>query len=149
MSHSATDSVDDIPLYMQRLGERARAASTALRALDSGRKNAALAAIVARLDAARPALASANAADLERGRARGLSEPLLDRLALTPARIDAMLAGARQVAALPDPVGEIEGLRYQPSGIQVGQMRVPLGVVGIIYESRPNVTSGQPVPEVR
>ncbi|WFF43145.1 glutamate-5-semialdehyde dehydrogenase [Salinicola endophyticus] len=140
MSHSATDSVDDIPLYMQRLGARARAASTALRALDSGRKNAALTAIVARLDAARPALASANAADLERGRARGLSEPLLDRLALTPARIDAMLAGASQVAALPDPVGEIDGLRYQPSGIQVGQMRVPLGVVGIIYESRPNVT---------
>ncbi|GHB10882.1 glutamate-5-semialdehyde dehydrogenase [Salinicola rhizosphaerae] len=140
MQQTATDSVGDITRYMRALGESARQASAALRRIDSGRKNAALDAIVERIEAARPALAKANQRDLENGRARGLSEALLDRLALTPARIDAMIAGVRQVASLPDPVGEIDGLRYQPSGIQVGQMRVPLGVIGIIYESRPNVT---------
>ena len=86
------------------------------------------------------ALAEANARDLAAGRAGGLDEAQLDRLELTPGRIDAMIEGLRQVAALTDPVGEITGLSYRPSGIQVGRMRVPLGVVGIIYESRPNVT---------
>ena len=93
------------------------------------------------LDGARDALAKANALDLQRGEKNALDAPLLDRLELTPARIDAMLAGLEQVAALADPVGAIDNLRYMPSGIRVGQMRVPLGVIGIIYESRPNVTA--------
>jgi len=140
MQQIANAQVEDVAQYMQTLGQQARTASAALRRVDSGRKNAALEAIVARLDAARPALAQANQQDLQCGRDNGLSEALLDRLALTPERIDAMIAGVRQVAALADPVGQIDGLGYRPSGIQVGQMRVPLGVVGIIYESRPNVT---------
>jgi len=82
----------------------------------------------------------ANAKDMEQGAANGLEPALLDRLELTPARIDTMIEGLKQVASLPDPVGEITGLNYRPSGIQVGHMRVPLGVIGIIYESRPNVT---------
>jgi glutamate-5-semialdehyde dehydrogenase len=103
------------------------------------RNNALLAAHDA-LDGARASLAEANALDLERGRVGGLDAPLMDRLELTPARIDAMLEGLRQVAALPDPVGSISDMNTMPSGIQVGRMRVPLGVIGIIYESRPNVT---------
>lgn len=140
MQQTATPRVEDIAQYMQELGRQARVASAALRRVDIGRKNAALEAIAARLDGARPALAAANRDDLARGRENGLSDALLDRLALTPDRIDAMILGVRQVAALADPVGQIDGLSYRPSGIQVGQMRVPLGVVGIIYESRPNVT---------
>ncbi|WP_110710325.1 glutamate-5-semialdehyde dehydrogenase [Salinicola sp. CR57] len=140
MQQTTTHRVEDIAQYMQDLGRQARIASAALRRVDSGRKNAALEAIAARLDGARPALAAANRDDLARGRENGLSDALLDRLALTPDRIDAMILGVRQVAALADPVGQIDGLSYRPSGIQVGQMRVPLGVVGIIYESRPNVT---------
>lgn len=140
MHHTETGGVAEVSRYMHGLGREARAASAMMRRLDSGRKNAALEAIAARLDASRAVLELANREDLQRGREKGLSEALLDRLALTASRIDAMIAGVRQVAALADPVGEIEGLRYQPSGIQVGQMRVPLGVIGIIYESRPNVT---------
>jgi glutamate-5-semialdehyde dehydrogenase len=140
MQQTAASRVEDIVQYMQDLGQRARGASAALRRVDSGSKNRALEAIVARLEAARPALAAANREDLQRGRDNGLSDALLDRLALTPERVDAMIAGVRQVAALADPVGQIDGLSYRPSGIQVGQMRVPLGVIGIIYESRPNVT---------
>ncbi|MBF3061063.1 gamma-glutamyl-phosphate reductase, partial [Pseudomonas aeruginosa] len=85
-------------------------------------------------------LSHANEQDLAAGRANGLEPAMLDRLALTPARIDDMIEGLRQVATLPDPIGEIRDMRYVPSGIQIGKMRVPLGVVGIIYESRPNVT---------
>ena len=92
------------------------------------------------LDGARASLAEANARDLEQGRANGLDAPLMDRLELTPARIDTMLEGLRQVASLPDPVGSVTDMNTMPSGIQVGRMRVPLGVIGIIYESRPNVT---------
>ncbi|HCI1846247.1 TPA: glutamate-5-semialdehyde dehydrogenase, partial [Pseudomonas aeruginosa] len=92
------------------------------------------------LDAARAELSHANEQDLAAGRANGLEPAMLDRLALTPARIDDMIEGLRQVATLPDPIGEIRDMRYVPSGIQIGKMRVPLGVVGIIYESRPNVT---------
>jgi glutamate-5-semialdehyde dehydrogenase len=109
------------------------AASTAVR-------NSALLAVRDALDGARETLAVANADDLERGRAGDLSAALLDRLELTPARVDAMLTGLTQVAALPDPVGRISDISTMPSGIQVGRMRVPLGVIGIIYESRPNVT---------
>ncbi|MCT4807937.1 glutamate-5-semialdehyde dehydrogenase, partial [Pseudomonas aeruginosa] len=103
-------------------------------------KNRALLAAADALDAARAELSHANEQDLAAGRANGLEPAMLDRLALTPARIDDMIEGLRQVATLPDPIGEIRDMRYVPSGIQIGKMRVPLGVVGIIYESRPNVT---------
>ncbi|MFZ5654050.1 MAG: glutamate-5-semialdehyde dehydrogenase [Pseudomonadota bacterium] len=125
---------------MRDLGRRARRAARALAVAGSRDKDAALEGIAAALDRSRAALAAANSRDLVAGRDNGLDAAALDRLELTPARIDAMIAGLRQVIALPDPVGEITGLSYRPSGIQVGRMRVPLGVVGIIYESRPNVT---------
>jgi len=127
--------------YMQGLGQNARAASRAMMAVSTGDKNAALIAIAEALDAARESIAVENARDLENGRNKGLDAALLDRLELTPARIDGMIEGLRQVAALADPCGEITDLKRRPSGIQVGKMRVPLGVVGIIYESRPNVTA--------
>ncbi len=131
----------DIDAYMSALGQRARAASRALARATTADKNAALEAMAKGLDARRVALGEANARDLAAGREKGLDAALLDRLELTPARIDAMIEGLRQIAALPDPIGEIFDLKYRPSGIQVGRMRVPLGVVGIIYESRPNVTA--------
>jgi glutamate-5-semialdehyde dehydrogenase len=133
--------ITDIAVYMTDLGQRARAASRALARASTGQKNAALLAIAARLDAAREAMTQANRSDLDAGAAKGLDAALLDRLELTPGRIDAMIDGVREVAALPDPIGAITDLNYRPSGIQVGRMRVPLGVVGIIYESRPNVTA--------
>ncbi|HHI76150.1 MAG TPA: aldehyde dehydrogenase family protein, partial [Gammaproteobacteria bacterium] len=136
-----TQPIDDIASYMRALGERARAASRRLAAASTAEKDAALHAIADDLDAQREALTEANRKDLEEGRAKGLDAALLDRLELTPARIDAMIEGLRQIAALPDPIGEIFDMKYRPSGIQVGRMRVPLGVVGIIYESRPNVTA--------
>lgn len=126
--------------YMQDLGRAARAASRQVAASPTAQRNAALLATCAALDASRAALAAANAEDLARGRERGLDAALLDRLELTPAAIDAMLTGLRQVAALADPVGSISDMNTMPSGIQVGRMRVPLGVIGVIYESRPNVT---------
>lgn len=125
---------------MQDLGRAARAASRQVAASSTAQRNAALLATCAALDESRAELAAANAEDLARGRERGLDAALLDRLQLTPAAIDAMLEGLRQVAALPDPVGSISDMNTMPSGIQVGRMRVPLGVIGIIYESRPNVT---------
>ncbi|WP_417766106.1 glutamate-5-semialdehyde dehydrogenase [Spongiibacter tropicus] len=131
----------DIKQYMQQLGQQARAAARVLAAADSGAKNRALAAIAEAVDASRQAIAEANRKDLQAGEAAGLDAAMLDRLALTPARIDGIIEGLKQVAALPDPVGEISNMSYRPSGIQVGKMRVPLGVVGIIYESRPNVTA--------
>lgn len=130
----------DIVSYMQDLGRRARGAARELARAGTDRKNAALAAMAEALDRGRAELAAANAKDLAAARAAGLDAAQLDRLTLTPARIDAMIEGLRQVAALADPVGEITDLKYRPSGIQVGRMRVPLGVIGIIYESRPNVT---------
>ena len=132
-----TESVLD---YMTRLGRAAREASRVLARATTAQKNRALHAAAAALDAAREELVAANQQDLAAGRANGLDEAMLDRLALTPARIDDMIEGLRQVATVPDPIGEIRDMRYLPSGIQVGKMRVPLGVVGIIYESRPNVT---------
>ncbi|MFO1417352.1 MAG: glutamate-5-semialdehyde dehydrogenase [Methylotetracoccus sp.] len=123
------------------LGQRARAAARALAKAETAQKNKALAAIAEALDDERPRLAAANRRDLDAGVARGLDSAVLDRLELTPPRIDAMLRSLVEVAALPDPVGEISGMAYRPSGIQVGRMRVPLGVIGIIYESRPNVTA--------
>ncbi len=134
-------SITDVTAYMQEVGGKARAASRALAASNSGQKNQALHSIADLLDAERNTLAAENEKDLAAGREKGLSEAMLDRLELTPARMDSMIEGLRQVAALPDPVGEIFDMSYRPSGIQVGRMRVPLGVVGIIYESRPNVTA--------
>ena len=130
----------DVDQYMQELGIAARAASHVVAASPPAVRNRSLLAMHDALDGARAALAQANAVDMEQGRAKALDAPLLDRLELTPARIDAMLEGLRQVAALPDPVGSISEMRSMESGIQVGRMRVPLGVIGIIYESRPNVT---------
>jgi len=126
---------------MRGVGQRARAAARALARAGTGAKNAALLATGRALEAARQTLRQANMRDLEGGRARGLDAALLDRLELTDLRIDAMAEGLRQIAVLPDPVGEVTDLKYRPSGIQVGRMRVPLGVIGIIYESRPNVTA--------
>lgn len=125
---------------MNLVGQQARSASRLLATASTASKNAALNAIAEQLTKSRTQLAEANATDLAKGRERGLEPALLDRLELTPARIDAMIEGIRQVAALADPCGEITDLKYRPTGIQVGKMRVPLGVVGIIYESRPNVT---------
>lgn len=130
----------DVNQYMQQLGLAARAAASVVAASPTAVRNSALLAMHDALDGSRVELIEANQADLENGRAGALDAPLLDRLELTPARIDAMLMGLRQVAALPDPVGSVSDMRSMDSGIQVGRMRVPLGVIGIIYESRPNVT---------
>ena len=132
-----TESVLD---YMTRLGRAAREASRVIGRASTAQKNRALQAAASALDSARAELVAANEQDLAAGRASGLDTAMLERLALTPARIDGMIVGLRQVASLPDPVGAIRDMSYRPSGIQVGKMRVPLGVVGIIYESRPNVT---------
>ncbi|MFZ5602537.1 MAG: glutamate-5-semialdehyde dehydrogenase [Pseudomonadota bacterium] len=130
----------DVKAYMTQVGQQARTASRLMAKANTGVKNRALLAIAGAIEASRDALMIANAQDMASGKANGLDAALLDRLELTPARIDAMIEGLQQVAALTDPVGEITGLSYRPSGIQVGKMRVPLGVIGIIYESRPNVT---------
>jgi len=136
--HAAVElSVHD---YMVGLGRNARAASRIMMAATTQQKNDALLAIGDVLNEQREAIAIANAIDVAKGEANGLDPALLDRLALTPERIDSMIEGLLQVAALRDPCGEITDLSYRPSGIQIGKMRVPLGVVGIIYESRPNVT---------
>ncbi len=132
-----TESVLD---YMTRLGRAAREASRVIGRASTAQKNRALQGAASALDSARAELVAANEQDLAAGRANGLDAAMLERLALTPARIDGMIVGLRQVASLPDPVGAIRDMSYRPSGIQVGKMRVPLGVVGIIYESRPNVT---------
>ncbi|MCC5881640.1 MAG: glutamate-5-semialdehyde dehydrogenase [Halomonas sp.] len=132
--------VADVAAYMVGLGQAARAAASQMRRAATGDKNRALLAMATHLQRQRSEILAANAADLARGRESGLDAALLDRLALNDDRLDAMVEGLVQVAALPDPVGEIDGMHSRPSGIQVGQMRVPLGVIGIIYESRPNVT---------
>ncbi len=131
----------DVKTYMQTLGKQAREASRAIARADTNQKNRALLAMAAaiRRDAAR--LLEANARDMEQARASGLDAALLDRLQLDDKTVAGMAEGLEQIAALPDPVGEIDGLKYRPSGIQVGKMRVPLGVIGIIYEARPNVTA--------
>jgi len=131
----------DIAEYIGTLGVQAREAARHIARADSGQKNNALLAIADSLLENRENLRDANQEDMEAGKKSGLDAALLDRLELNNNRIDAMADGVRQVAALPDPVGEITDLAYRPSGIQVGRMRVPLGVIGIIYESRPNVTA--------
>ena len=131
----------NIAEYMQGLGRNARAASRLVAAASSGAKNAALMAMAAAIRERREFLISANVKDLDAARTAGLDAAMIDRLKLTDKGIDTMAAGVEQVAALPDPVGEITDVRRRPSGIEVGKMRVPLGVIGIIYESRPNVTA--------
>ena len=126
--------------YMQGLGCAGSAAARDLGRASAGQKNQALDAIGEAILASRSALMAENKKDLEQGKAKGLSEPLLDRLTFTEARFNAMVEGLAQVAALEDPVGQISDLRCRPNGLQIGRMRVPLGVIGIIYESRPNVT---------
>ena len=133
--------ITDIDSYMTDLGKRARAASRLLAAANTGAKNAALHAIADDLDNNRDQLITENQKDMVAGKEKGLDAALLDRLELTPGRIDSMIEGLRQIAGLSDPIGEIFDMNFRPSGIQVGRMRVPLGVVGIIYESRPNVTA--------
>ena len=130
-----------VQAYMQTVGVQARAAARLMAAADSNSKNAALLAIAGMLESSAQRLQAENQKDLEAGRDNGLSEAMLDRLELTKERISSMAEGLRQVASLPDPVGEMTDMQYRPSGIQVGRMRVPLGVIGIIYESRPNVTA--------
>ncbi|MBI5611990.1 MAG: glutamate-5-semialdehyde dehydrogenase [Gammaproteobacteria bacterium] len=131
----------DIKQLMQRLGERARAAARLMSRAETAAKDAALLAIAAAVEQRRAALVEANKKDLDAGAKSGLDSAMLDRLELNGARIQSMADGLRQIATLPDPVGEISELKRRPSGIQVGRMRVPLGVIGIIYESRPNVTA--------
>ena len=131
----------DIAEYMQSVGEAGRVASQAVAASTTAQRNNALLAMADAIEQRQAELKTENAKDLEAGRARGLADAMLDRLELTDERIAGMAEGLRQIAALPDPVGEITDMSYRPSGIQVGKMRVPLGVIGIIYESRPNVTA--------
>src|SRR3954469_14773751 len=131
----------DIQSYMHSVGIAARNASRAMAKADTSAKNHALMTIAqaAERDVAR--LLDANRKDMGAARAKGLDPAMLDRLALTPKSVAEMAEGLRQIAQLPDPVGEITDMKYRPSGIQVGRMRVPLGVIGIIYEARPNVTA--------
>ncbi|KAA0913719.1 glutamate-5-semialdehyde dehydrogenase [Psychrobacter sp. ANT_WB68] len=130
----------DITTYMQTVGQQARAASRALAAANTGKKNSALMAIYDELKSAKADILAANKVDMDKGKKNNLDAALLDRLELNDARFDGMLQGLKDVAALPDPIGEVTDMTYQPSGIHLGKMRVPLGVVGMIYESRPNVT---------
>ncbi len=131
----------DIHTYMQTLGHQARAASRVLAAASTAVKNAALLAMAAEIRARSNELLTANAQDLEEARAADLEPALIDRLTLDAKGVEAMAVGLEQVAALPDPVGEMSDIKRRPSGIQLGKMRVPLGVIGIIYEARPNVTA--------
>ena len=132
--------VNDITAYMAHVGAAARTASREMAAASTAAKNAALRGLAGRLREQGGALQAANAQDIEAAERAGLAAPLLDRLRLTPAVLETVAEGCEQLAAMPDPVGEISGVKRRPSGISVGQMRVPLGVFGMIYESRPNVT---------
>ena len=130
----------DIKDTMQKLGVAARAASRAMAAADTNAKNQALNFIAAAVLREKSALLAANKQDMEAAKASGLDAAMLDRLAITEKSIQSMAEGLQQIVALPDPIGEMSNFKYRPSGIQIGQMRVPLGVIGIIYEARPNVT---------
>jgi glutamate-5-semialdehyde dehydrogenase len=131
----------DIKTYMQSVGQEARAASRLMAKASTAMKNAALLAMAAAIRRDAGKLLAANEADLEAARNKGLEPAMLDRLALSASGVESMAQGLEQIASLPDPIGEITGMSYRPTGIQVGKMRVPLGVVGIIYEARPNVTA--------
>ncbi|MEN3277673.1 MAG: glutamate-5-semialdehyde dehydrogenase [Massilia sp.] len=130
----------DIKHYMNQVGQRARIASRAMAKADTAAKNQALALIAAAIRRDAEALRAANRCDLDAAQAAGLDPAMLDRLTLSDRAIATMAEGLEQIIALPDPIGEISNMKYRPTGIQVGQMRVPLGVIGIIYEARPNVT---------
>jgi glutamate-5-semialdehyde dehydrogenase len=131
----------DIKTYMNTLGAAARHASREVAKASTAAKNTALRAMAADIRARQDELLAANAADVAEAQANGLEPAMLDRLGITAKGIEAMAQGLEQVATLPDPIGEISDMKYRPTGIQVGKMRVPLGVVGIIYEARPNVTA--------
>jgi glutamate-5-semialdehyde dehydrogenase len=131
----------DVQTYIHGIGRQARAAARLVAKADTATKNRALKAMAAAIERDRKRLLEANARDLEAAKAQNLDAAMVDRLTLTTSVIAAMADGLRQIAALPDPIGRVSGLRKRPSGIRVGQMRVPLGVVAIIYESRPNVTA--------
>ena len=141
MSTSAEMMNFDVEQYMSAVGKKARLSAKEMAKAKTFDKNAALDAIADALELARVELKTENERDLRAGKAKGLDDALLDRLSLTDVRIDVMIEGLRQITSLADPIGEINDMSYRPSGIQVGRMRVPLGVVGIIYESRPNVTA--------
>jgi glutamate-5-semialdehyde dehydrogenase len=130
----------DIKQYMQQVGQQARQASRAMARADTNTKNLALVTIAQAIRRHQAALLAANQADLDRAKAHGMEAAMLDRLALSEKSIATMAEGLEQIAALPDPIGEMSDFKYRPSGIQIGRMRVPLGVIGIIYEARPNVT---------
>ncbi len=138
---AAVKVTTDVKAYMRELGSQARTAARLLARAETAVKNAALAETAAEIERRADALLEANRKDLEAGKAQGFDPAFLDRLELNPARVRLMAEGLRQIAQLTDPIGEITGLAYRPTGIQVGRMRVPLGVIGIIYESRPNVTA--------
>ncbi|MDB5800203.1 MAG: proA [Rhodocyclales bacterium] len=131
----------DIKQYMEQVGKQARAASRLIAAASTDAKDRALLAMAAQIRAHQAELLAANELDLAQARADGLEAALIDRLTLTAKGVESMAQGLEQIAALPDPVGEITNVKRRPSGIQVGHMRVPLGVIGIIYEARPNVTA--------
>jgi len=131
----------DVQTYMVSVGKQARAAARLIARADTGTKNRALTTMAEAIVRLTPGLLEANARDVEAAKKKALDPALIDRLTLTARTIEEMADGLTQIAGLPDPIGEIVGLKYRPSGIQVGQMRVPLGVIGIIYESRPNVTA--------
>src|SRR6218665_654568 len=137
---SLSTSSADLGAYMNRVGIAARAAATAMAAAPTAARNQALLALARRLKAAGPSLTAANARDLQAARAAKLAAPLIDRLKFDAKTRATVAEGCEQIAAMADPVGEISGVRRRPSGISVGQMRVSLGVFGMIYESRPNVT---------
>lgn len=132
--------VMDIQHYMKQLGEQARTASRLMAKADTNTKNQALRNIAALIRQHEKALLAANQQDLDAAKANGMEAAMLDRLALSEKSVATMAEGLEQVASLPDPIGEMSNFKYRPSGIQIGQMRVPLGVIGIIYEARPNVT---------
>jgi glutamate-5-semialdehyde dehydrogenase len=141
VNDSSPSGIADVAAYMRSVGEAARAAARAVARADTDAKNRALHAMATSIRRAEGRLIAANKEDVDAARAKGHDEAFVDRLTLTPRTVLAMADGLAEIAALPDPVGEITDLRYRPTGIQVGRMRVPLGVVGIIYESRPNVTA--------
>ena len=141
MPMNAVAEIGDIKQYMREVGEQARAASRLLARADTATKDLALGAAAAAIRREEARLIKANAEDVAEARARGLAPALLDRLELSAAGVETMAEGLEQIASLPDPIGVITDLRERPSGIRVGRMRVPLGVIGIIYESRPNVTA--------
>lgn len=132
--------MQNIQAYMQSIGKAAREASRAMARADTNTKDNALLAIADAIMRDKAALLAANQQDLDAAKANGMEAAMLDRLTLTEKAIHTMAEGLRQIASLPDPIGEMSDFKYRPSGIQIGRMRVPLGVIGIIYEARPNVT---------